>query len=142
MKMRGRLLPAAKVIRRPLGENPGVCGATRPEALVMIVLRFAPSKVMRPTFVTWRAGLQPWNRSQLPFGEKVGSESHSDHRLVGEEMRIRPEPSGLTSQMPLPGRTKAIRPFRPGRVAPAVAGQATAAITAGARKAAQRRRLT
>src|SRR3989442_13960737 len=109
MKMRGRLLPAAKVIRRPLGENAGVCGATRPEALVMIVLRFAPSKVMRPTFVTWRAGVQAWNRSQLPFGEEAGSESDSDHRLVGGGMRIRPEPSGLNSQMTRPGRPKEIR---------------------------------
>src|SRR2546430_10699060 len=113
MKMRGRLLPAAKVIRRPLGENAGVCGATRPEALVMIVLRFAPSKVMRPTFVTWRAGLQPWDRSQLPFGEKAGSESHSDHRLVGGGRRIRPVTPGITTQTALPGWSKAVPPSRP-----------------------------
>src|SRR2546430_11267910 len=114
MKMRGRLLPAAKVIRRPLGENAGVCGATRPEALVMIVLRFAPSKVMRPTFVTWRAGLQPWNRSQLPFGEKAGSESHSDHRLGGGGVRVRPEPSRVTSPMPPPRPAKADPPVPAG----------------------------
>src|SRR2546421_9725743 len=132
MKTLGRLVPAAKAIRFPLGEKVGVWGATRPELLVTTVLRLPPNAVIRPTFVTWRSGLQPSKRSHEPCGEKNGSESHDALRRGAGDTCVRPEPSRLTVQMPVPGRAKAMRPFAPGRVAAAGEGRAGAAPPAPA----------
>src|SRR2546423_2372291 len=109
MKTLGRLVPAAKAIRLPLGEKVGVWGATRPAPLVTTTLRLPPKAVIRPTFVTWRSGLQPWNRSHEPCGEKKGSESHEALRRGAGDTCVRPEPSRVTVQMPVPGRAKGLR---------------------------------
>src|SRR2546423_7302709 len=127
MKTLGRLVPAAKAIRLPLGEKVGVWGATRPAPLVTTTLRLPPKAVIRPTFVTWRSGLQPWKRSHEPCGEKKGSASQDALRRGAGDTCVRPEPSGLTVQMPVPGRAEAMRPFAPGGGAPAGRGGAAAA---------------